>query len=559
MSSFFDEASLVMIPSGYKDQKVYSVKPLDGAGDLTFTRASNATRVASNGLIEKVRTNITLQSQNFTTTWNQNASPTITANTTVAPDGTTTADTIAATASFSGVFQSFGSVNNATEYSWSVYIKNISSASNIFLGVVSNPSTATINFDATTGTIIGTGGSITGSSVTNVGNGWYRLSGTYISTGTTTNFAIYGIGVMSFAAWGAQLETGVTTDYIATTTTAVSVGPVSGLPRLDYPTLGQSGSCPRLLLEPQRTNQALFSEQFTNAVWINQTSNTTITKVASSTAPDGYSFTRLVTTGSSSQGRLVQLLYGSETSLTYTLYVRGTGSVSLNLFMSGGGNFNTGVITLTSSWQRLSISGTRASGTGGDFEVGVYGGSNLEIYGAQLEAGAYATSYIPTLGTSVTRVADAASKTGISSLIGQTEGTIYWEGQISSTSGFPQLCDLNADGNKFIQIYNALVSGAPRIGLYIQNVSLLLNAVNIATISFDTNFKFALAYKNNDYAAYLNGNLVYTNTTIGVPPTSNFGIGSAGQGAESSGKKVAQAILFKTRLPNESLAELTSL
>ncbi len=155
--SYFDDASLVMIPSGYKDQKVYSVKPLDGSGDLTFSRASSATRVASNGYIEKVRTNIVLQSQNFTTTWNQNASPTITANTTVAPDGTTTADTIAATASFSGVYQSPVNVSNGVEYSWSVYIKNISSASNIFLGIASNPSNASLNYNATSGTIISSG------------------------------------------------------------------------------------------------------------------------------------------------------------------------------------------------------------------------------------------------------------------------------------------------------------------------------------------------------------------------------------------------------------------
>jgi hypothetical protein len=56
--STFDDASLVFIPSGYKNQKLYSVKPLSGDGDLTFSRASSATRVASNGLIEKVRTNL---------------------------------------------------------------------------------------------------------------------------------------------------------------------------------------------------------------------------------------------------------------------------------------------------------------------------------------------------------------------------------------------------------------------------------------------------------------------------------------------------------------------
>jgi hypothetical protein len=64
--SYFDDASLVMIPSGYKASKVYSVKPTDGTGDLTFTRSNDtASRVASNGLIEKVRTNLALYSEDF--------------------------------------------------------------------------------------------------------------------------------------------------------------------------------------------------------------------------------------------------------------------------------------------------------------------------------------------------------------------------------------------------------------------------------------------------------------------------------------------------------------
>jgi hypothetical protein len=56
--SFYSDASLVLIPSGYKDQKVYSAVPTDGSGDLVFSRASSATRVQSDGLIEKVRTNL---------------------------------------------------------------------------------------------------------------------------------------------------------------------------------------------------------------------------------------------------------------------------------------------------------------------------------------------------------------------------------------------------------------------------------------------------------------------------------------------------------------------
>jgi hypothetical protein len=373
-----------------------------------------------------------------------------------------------------------------------------------------------------------------------------------------------------------QLEAGVLTEFIGNTTSAaVSVGPVSGLPRLDY--LGST--CPRLLLEPQRTNLALYSEQFNNAGWTK--ANASVTANAG-TSPDGYANADLVTTTTTTD--LVQQSFTLTTGTAYTgsvflkagtetdIAVLFTGAafpavqtVSFNLTTKQGtvtsGTPSFSIIDFGNGWLRCTITATTTSTGAGNFRIAslsLDAVSSYYAYGAQLEAGAYATSYIPTLGTSVTRVADACSKTGISSLIGQTEGTIYWEGQISSTTGFPQLCDLNADGNKYIQIYNSLVSGTPRIGLYIQNVSLLLNLANIATISFNTNLKFALAYKNNDYAAYLNGNLVYTNTTIGVPPTSNFGIAAVEQTVETAGKKVDQALLFKTRLTNAQLAELTA-
>jgi hypothetical protein len=69
MSSFFDSASLVQIPSGYSDGTLYSVKPIDGSGDLTFTRSNDtASRIGPDGLIEKVRTNLT-QSNFDNATW----------------------------------------------------------------------------------------------------------------------------------------------------------------------------------------------------------------------------------------------------------------------------------------------------------------------------------------------------------------------------------------------------------------------------------------------------------------------------------------------------------
>ena len=69
MASLYDSASLVMIPSGVKESKLYSIKPTDGTGDFTFTRGTDtATRVNSAGLIEKETQNLLLQSNQFDTT-----------------------------------------------------------------------------------------------------------------------------------------------------------------------------------------------------------------------------------------------------------------------------------------------------------------------------------------------------------------------------------------------------------------------------------------------------------------------------------------------------------
>jgi hypothetical protein len=566
MSSFFDEASLVMIPSGYKDQKVYSVKPLDGSGDLTFSRASSATRVASNGLIEKVRTNLVLQSQAFDTADWAKAAISVTANSVANPlDAVINADTIVATA---GTTQKYIGATNifSGQFTFSVYAKYVSQQFvQVFLGADAG---FYANFDIQNGTASAVGGAT--ASIVSVGSGWYRLSMSFTSV---IGSGIYLLNVDSLAAtrfvttsttnsyyaFGAQIETGdIATDYIATTSAAVSVGPVSGLPRLDY----LNSTCPRLLLEPQRTNVALFSEQFTNAVWINQTSNTTITKVASSTAPDGYSFTRLVTTGSGGQGRLVQLLSGSETSLTYSIYVRGTGTTQLNLFMSGGGNFTGPVVTLTNNWQRISISGTRASGSTGDFEIRTFGGNTLEVYGAQVEAGAYATSYIPTLGTSVTRVADAALTGSVPSLIGQTAGTIFWQGSVDyRQSGDGHALALSGSASSFgdaILLYRQSSNG--HLAIYIQigganQFATPLTYNDISSIS--ENDKYAIAYANNDLVVYKNGVQIIS-ASSGSIPACNYFLLNEWNNTYVNTNITKQAILFPTRLSNSDLAALTA-
>ena len=563
--SFYSDASLVLIPSGYKDQKIYCAKPTDGSADLTFSRASSATRVQSDGLIEKVRTNLVLQSEAFNTTWITNAAPTITANNQTAPNGTLTADTIAATAASSGVYQT-PVVSIGVEHSFSVYIKNITSATSVQLGCDLGPINGFLNFNAVTGVITSTAAGITGSSVTNVGNGWYRVSGTYIATGTTNTFVIFGTSAMTFAAWGAQFETGVTTDYIATTTAAVSVGPVSGLPRLDY--LGST--CPRLLLEPQRTNLAIYSEQFDNAGWGKTQSGTGLVPVVTANnaiSPDGYQNADTIVfdvgagTTSSDISAMFQTFGGTTATYTGSFYAKtasGTAQIQVRI---DGSNYDK--FTITNQWQRFTL--TKAlTGTSNVFEMAIRRGLNepmnasatIQLWGVQVELGAYATSYIPTLGASVTRVADAASKTSASALIGQTEGTIFWEFEFTTSVATGNEALLNIDNGSFGNTVYISKSASGGIVAEMYNGGVLQASLSLSSQPAGT-YKAAIGYANNNTAFFVNGVQVgTTDTSCSVPAMSRIQLGNTAIGPSTD--KTAQVLLFTTRLTNAQLAELTA-
>jgi hypothetical protein len=576
MSSFFDEASLVMIPSGYKDQKVYSVKPLDGSGDLTFSRASSATRVASNGLIEKVRTNLVTYSEDFANAaWTKN-NASVTSNAIANPlNGATTADLITATANV-GYVSSTAFAMAAVPYTISLYVKksNVDWVSIEASDGVANSSKSWFNL--TTGALGTTGGTFTilSRSAEALSNGWYRVRLTFSVTSATNYsfvpFFVASDGALSVSgnagyAFGAQVEISDfgATAYIATTSAAVSVGPVSGLPRLDY----LNSTCPRLLLEPQRTNLSIYSEQFDNAGWSKSQSGTGLVPVVTANnaiSPDGYQnadtivFNAGAGTTASDISAIFQTFGGTTATYTASFYAKtasGTAQVQVRI---DGSNYDK--FTVTNQWQRFTL--TKAlTGTSNVFEMAIRRGLNepmnasatIQLWGVQVELGAYATSYIPTLGTSVTRVADAASKTGISSLIGQTEGTIYWEvSNISQSGGNGARLFSYTDGNNFILINPY----GTTLRILILSIGTAFD--NFISISGDS-LKIAVAYKANDYKFYVNGVSVGTPAVTSVPAMSALGITDYLGTGVSSQSATSQMLLFKTRLTNAQLAELTTL
>jgi len=590
--STFDSASLVMIPSGYKDQKVYSVKPTDGTGDLTFSRASSATRVASNGLIEKVRTNLLLQSNTFNAAAWVSAGPGATVTSGQSdPDSGNSAWLLSKSGTTGRIEQTITTA--ASEQTFSISAKK-GTANFITINVYDGTTNNVVYFNLNTG-VVGSQSNGVGS-IVSLGSGWFRCSVTstnlsasgvielYISdtdasvTGATGNIFIY----------ESQFENGVATDYIATTSAAVSVGPVSGLPRLDY--LGST--CPRLLLEPQRSNLVTYSEQFDNAAWTKLQASITANSIVS---PDGFTNADTLTAdGTNNEHQLrstgvITLSVGN--TYTTSIFVK-AGTNNFVQFVGSGSlyaattyaNFNvaTGVVgdvgaSTTASivnygngWYRCSMTAAAVSTTNSNtflFNIvtsntAIRGESNtlstnVYVYGATIEAGAYATSYIPTLGASVTRVVDKAEKTSASALIGQTEGTIFWEIQIDiqSASGNEQIFTIDNGSTYDNSIYLAKGETGSLVAV------IVVGAVVQATFSVSKTtgtFKMAIGYANNNSAFFVDGVQVSTtDTSCSIPASlSRITLGNTPLGSTSG--KTAQVLLFPTRLTNAQLAELTA-
>jgi hypothetical protein len=189
-------------------------------------------------------------------------------------------------------------------------------------------------------------------------------------------------------------------------------------PRIDF--LNDSNGA--LLLEPQRTNLALRSEEINNTGFWQLTNSGTIT-ANSTISPDGYQNADTLNAGgvfSQVQGTILGTSGAVYTVSIWVKRITGTG----NVFLRAVENANT-LIAVTSDWQRFTATVTSTTTT---IRIGINlatSGDAVAVWGGQIEAGSYATSYIPTQGAIATRVVDACSQTPPSGIIGQTEGTMF--------------------------------------------------------------------------------------------------------------------------------------
>ena len=528
--------------------------------EFTFTRGSNlaATRVAANGLIEKGRENLLVQSNNFDTTWTETNSI-VTPNATTAPDGTNTASKIVEnTASTTQHRINQVTTSSAGVKTFSVYLKQADAAR----------TTAWIRIGLSGCAIDLSDGSTSEESAnilsfsTPIANGWYRVSITKTDASANETVRINigqndysGDGTSGIFVWRAQYEEGlVATDYIETGATTVQAGLLEDEPRIDY--TGGTGS---LLLEPNRTNLIPQSEYLGS--WFSS-AGTLTANIA--TSPEGvknaYSYSN------NEYGIFKQIVtLSTSTQYTFSFYAKNVDATDAKYRVYDDTNA-TDIISSTSyfsqlstnEWKRIEVTFT-TSATGTTYGVYLASGNQSGkalFYGAQLEEGSYSSSYIPNhSGGSVTRGADVNTLLNQSEVIGQTEGTILFDAY------FDEADKVNfsiSDSTSSNYILIDTTSGKQVFARVQQGGS------TQATISTSGSFftegdrlKCAIAYDSQDMAFYINGTQVGTAAPNLIPTCDDVRF-SRWNGALSADQRVNQVVLFDTRISNNNLATLTT-
>jgi hypothetical protein len=290
-------------------------------------------------------------------------------------------------------------------------------------------------------------------------------------------------------------------------------------PRFDY-NLNTGGACKGLLIEESRTNLITYSSDFSNAAWTKVNATITADFIVS---PDGTMNADRVVFASGSAEVTHNYTVAAGTSRTASMYVKGTAGQTILVGHSGGGSTS---LLLDGTWQRVASTGT----AGTKIFIGTWGGSTARtvyIWGAQLEAGAFATSYIPTTTTALTRNADVATMTGtnFSDFWQATKGGASVLATPSTVSGIRPLVQF--DDNTANEII-ALRGNTTNPELYIVDGGTPQAQLDAGTIAANTAYSLTGWWQTNFCAARKDNGARVEDLTATIPIVTQARLGSDG-------------------------------
>jgi hypothetical protein len=572
---------------------------------ITFSRPTTAVYYDGQ-TVTKAEENLLLRSQEFDNAyWPKDVGITITANATTAPDGTTTAElfdegTGTSTKSAIPVVSFLAS----TTYTLSCFFEDVDRQYVSLAAAGASSAAVSVEFDLTAGTVNRTAANnwtLESSSITSVVSGWYRAVIVFTtnatvsvprvviqpSDGTSTLNVASNYGRVQYTGtnkqfhlWGAQLEARDTvTAYTPTTTQAITnyiptlLTAPTNTARFDHnPVTGESLG---LLVEEQRTNVLTYSEDFADAVWTKTNSTVTSNVIV---APDGtLTADKLINDDGLTSGRVTQAYTFSATTYTFSVFAKAaevsllrlyysttslanfelstetitlSGGLSANIENIGNGMYRCSVVFTASAGASNVRIYNRTSAETGDGYSGIY------IWGAQLEAGAFPTSYIKTEASQVTRSADSASMVGanFSDWYRADEGSFYCDFTKFAPASIEGVFSIDdgTQNNRFdYRAGQGLVTSSTNNTAYA--------VLNVGAVGANTPTKTVGSYKVNDFAASKNSGIVQTDNS-GVLPTTitTFNIGSLSGSLNKLNGTIKRISYYPQRLTNTNLQALTS-
>lgn len=362
------------------------------------------------------------------------------------------------------------------------------------------------------------------------------------------------------------------------------VGINANLPRFDFDPIALT--CKGLLIEDSRTNLCLYSEALdTAASWV--VGNASVTANATTAPSNTLTADKLVEDVAASEHSVTQTIaYVTNNAVTLSVYAKTSGrnlrilmsdnisGVAFALYNLTNGTFSGSTIsgswsaispTITNvgnGWYRCTLTATKGAGVAIAAIINLTDGTNTAytgdgvsgafLWGAQLETGAFATSYIPTVASQVTRTADVATMTGtnFSSWYNASEGAFVASTVLTRQATIGQTAIFSANDTTAANFINCFYRASGALGATMTAASVSqLDQTPLGVTVANTTVNIGVAYKVINTVSYANGTVQTTSASVAIPTLTQLQIGVSFVGVYLNGY-VRNLRFYKQRILN---------